>query len=218
MGSPTEVREERSFPGAKAPEERRALILRATIEIILERGFAGTRVQDIAQAAGTSTGLVLYHFGSLAGAMAAALQMAEDELHTHLTADLARLRSAPDKLVCLLRHSAGDVRADAEWRLWLEAWVRALHDDSIRAVRAEHEGRWRATLRSIIEEGSAAGVFTVADLDMTIDHLSALIDGLAVALSNHDRGMTTERFIDVCLAAARSLLHADLSARSTTDA
>ena len=38
---------------AKAPEERRELILRATVAVVRERGFAGTRVADIAEAAGT---------------------------------------------------------------------------------------------------------------------------------------------------------------------
>lgn len=196
---------------AKAPEERRALILRATIDVLLERGFAGTRVNDIAAAAGTSTGLVLYHFGSLAGAMAAALQMAEDEFHAELAEDLAGSDSASAKLLCLLRHSAGDVRADAEWRLWLETWVRALHDEAIRSVRATHEDRWRQALRAIIDEGIASGEFRTDDIEMSLDHLSALVDGLAVALSNHDRGMTTERFIAVCIAAARADLGADLA-------
>ncbi len=196
----------------KAPEERRALILRATIDLLLERGFAGTRVHDIAAAAGTSTGLVLYHFGSLAGAMAAALQLAEDEFHAALERDLSTMQSASEKLLCILRHSAGDVRADAEWRLWLETWVRALHDDAIRTVRATHEERWRSALRRIIEEGIATGEFLSADIDMSLDHLSALVDGLAVALSNHDRGMTTTRFIAVCIKAARADLGADIEA------
>jgi len=195
---------------AKAPEERRALILRATIEVLLERGFAGTRVNDIAAAAGTSTGLVLYHFGSLAGAMAAALQMAEDEFHAELAEDLAAADTASAKLHCLIRHSAGDVRADAEWRLWLETWVRALHDEAIRSVRATHEERWRQALRAIIEEGIASGEFRTDDIEMSLDHLSALVDGLAVALSNHDRDMSIERFIAVCTAAARADLGADL--------
>ena len=54
-----------------APEERRERILRATVEVVRTRGFAGTRVSDIAAAAGTSQGLILYHFQSLAGALGA---------------------------------------------------------------------------------------------------------------------------------------------------
>jgi AcrR family transcriptional regulator len=46
---------------AKAPEERRRRILAATVDVVRERGFAGARVADIAEAAGTSSGLVLYH-------------------------------------------------------------------------------------------------------------------------------------------------------------
>jgi hypothetical protein len=79
-------------------------------------------------------------------------------------------------------------------------------------VRATHEERWRSALRRIIEEGIATGEFLSADIDMSLDHLSALVDGLAVALSNHDRGMTTTRFIAVCIKAARADLGADIEA------
>jgi AcrR family transcriptional regulator len=71
--------------GSKDPEERRRRILAATIEVVRERGFAGTRVLDISAAAGTSPGLVLYHFGSLAGALAEALTFAEDTYYADLT-------------------------------------------------------------------------------------------------------------------------------------
>ena len=80
----------------KAPEERRRRILTATVDVLRERGFAGTRVTDIADAAGTSSGLVLYHFKSLEGALAEALTTLEDDFYAELAAELggtARRRS-----------------------------------------------------------------------------------------------------------------------------
>ncbi|HKO84637.1 MAG TPA: helix-turn-helix domain-containing protein, partial [Actinomycetota bacterium] len=41
---------------------RREEILRATCREVIARGFASTRVGDVAAALGVSTGLVFYHF------------------------------------------------------------------------------------------------------------------------------------------------------------
>ena len=45
-------------------EVRREEILRATVDEVTRLGFAHTRVADVAEALGISTGLVFYHFES----------------------------------------------------------------------------------------------------------------------------------------------------------
>ena len=63
----------RSQLAAKDPQERRRRILAAAIEVLEDKGFAGTRIADIAAVAGTSPALVVYHFKTLDGALAEAL-------------------------------------------------------------------------------------------------------------------------------------------------
>ena len=92
---------------AKAPEERRERILRATIAVVRERGFAGTRVTDIAAAAGTSQGLILYHFGSLAGAFAASLTLLEDEFYEELDRNLSEVVGPVPRLRHIAELGAG---------------------------------------------------------------------------------------------------------------
>ena len=45
-------------------EVRRDEILRATCDEVAKRGFARTRVADVAASLGVSTGLIFYHFES----------------------------------------------------------------------------------------------------------------------------------------------------------
>ena len=45
-------------------EERRTEILDVTCQVVIERGFAATRIADIAHKLGVSTGLIHYHFDS----------------------------------------------------------------------------------------------------------------------------------------------------------
>ena len=107
----------RAALAAKAPEERRERIMLATIAVVRERGFAGTRVADIALEAGTSQGLVLYHFGSLAGALAACLTMLEDEFYDDFAHHLAAEDGPVERLRFMAELAAGSSAAKSVLRL-----------------------------------------------------------------------------------------------------
>ncbi len=182
---------------AKAPEERRDRILRATVDVVRDRGFSGTRVADIAEAAGTSQGLILYHFQSLAGALNAALTLLEDEFYENLDRDLREQAGPVERLRHMADLAAGMGPAVGDWRLWLELWVRALHDDDARATRESLDRRWRSALREVISEGQATGDFDPMDPEASAIRLASLMDGLAIQLALGDRGMTAERLADL---------------------
>ena len=187
---------------AKAPEERRRRILAAVVSVLRERGYAGTRVADIATEAGTSPGLVLYHFSSLAGALTEALTQLEDTFYEDLERDLAATAGPVEKLRHMAELGAGSGPAVGDWTLWLELWVRALRDPSARAAREQLDRRWRTCLREVVDEGVAAGVFRTADAADATVRLASLMDGLAIQLALEDEGMTSERMQALWLASA----------------
>ena len=191
---------------AKAPEARRERILRSAVGVIRERGFAGARVSDIAEAAGTSQGLVLYHFGSLAQVLAQALTLLEDEFYADLDDDLRGEGSPSERLRRIAESSAGRGPTVGEWRLWLEIWVHALRDDDARATREALDTRWRAALHSLIEQGIDAGEFHPTDVGASVLRLTALMDGLAIQLALDDSHMTPELFTELWWNAACSEL------------
>ena len=180
--------------GSKDPEERRRRILAATIEVVRERGFAGTRVLDISAAAGTSPGLVLYHFGSLAGAMSEALTYAEDTFYANLDRDLDAAAGPIQRLRLMAELGAASSPAVGDWTLWLELWVRALRDETARATRLTLDRRWRTALRAVIDDGIRTGDFSPVDAASTTLRLASLMDGLAIQLALADPGMTPARF------------------------
>lgn len=187
---------------ARAPEERRRRILAATIDVVRERGFSGTRVTDIATAAQTSSGLVLYHFGSLASALTEALTYLEDTFYATLDAELVEATGPVDRLRRMAELGSGSGPAVGDWTLWLELWVRALRDETARAARESLDGRWRATLRGVIADGVRTGDFTVKDVSATTVRLACLMDGLAIQLALEDPGMSVNRFRRLWLDAA----------------
>jgi AcrR family transcriptional regulator len=194
----------------KAPEERRRRILVAAAEVLRDRGYAGTRVADIADAAGTSSGLVLYHFKSLEGTLAEALTALEDEFYAALEQDMEATVGPAERLRRMAALAAGGGPAIGDWALWLEIWVRALRTEAARATREQLDRRWRGVLRDVVEEGRAAGLFDPADVDDSVVRLASLMDGLAIQLALGDPGMTPGRMVELWLAAASLELGADL--------
>ncbi|MFM8350180.1 MAG: TetR/AcrR family transcriptional regulator, partial [Actinomycetales bacterium] len=168
-------------------------ILRSIVTVVRARGFAGTRVADIAIEAGTSPGLILYHFKSLDGALNAALTLLEDEFYEDLERDLREQLGPVERLRHMAELAAGMGPAVGDWRLWLELWVRALHDPGAAAVRASLDRRWRSVLREVITEGAAVGDFRPVDPDGAVIRLASLMDGLAIQLALDDEEMTPER-------------------------
>lgn len=196
---------------AKAPEERRRRILLAAVDVLRERGYSRTRVVDIATAAGTSSGLVLYHFKSLEGVLADALTTLEDDFYSDLERDLSATHGPVARLRHMGKLAAGAGPAVGDWSLWLEIWVRALRDAGARTTREALDRRWRAALREVIDEGVSDGVFNPVDPDAATVRLASLMDGLAIQLALADPDMTPARMTRLWLEAASLELGADLS-------
>ena len=193
--------------GAKAPEERRRRILAAAVQVLKEKGFAGARIADVAAAAGTSPALVVYHFSTLDGALAEALTSVEDAFYSELaqatdTSALGRLR-----LLGELGSQSGPTVGD--WSLWMEIWVRALHDEPARALRRTLEVRWRRALREVLDAGVADGSFHCEDLGAAVIRLAALMDGLAVQVALSDPDVPAQRMPRLWLEAAATELRVD---------
>ena len=68
---------------------RREEILRATCREVIARGFASTRVGDVAAALGVSTGLVFYHFTNKETLLGEAFRYAAGEDLDRLSATAA---------------------------------------------------------------------------------------------------------------------------------
>jgi AcrR family transcriptional regulator len=136
--------------GVTAAETRERL-LRAAADVFAQRGYDGTRVADIAAAAGVSNGAMYAHFASKA-------ELLVDALRTHgqrLLADLfvaEPSRSITDLLLVIGRRLP--LRRDARGYLIVEALVAARRDEDLAGPMRDYIGEradWLAELMRIAQ-------------------------------------------------------------------
>jgi AcrR family transcriptional regulator len=196
---------------------RREEILRATCREVIARGFASTRVGDVAAALGVSSGLVFYHFARKENLLGEAFRYAAEEHLDGLAATARGGGSALERLDRILRlyFPAG---SSAAWVLWIDAWSQALRDPELADISRQLDLRWKQTMAAVIAEGVAAGEFTCPDPDATAWRLTALLDGLGVQVTVH-KVAANGRLLDwVRAAAAAELgLHPDALASAERD-
>ena len=137
-----------------SPAETRQRLLAAAAEAFAERGYDGTRVADIASAAGVSNGALYAHFGSKAELLVAALR-------THGRKVLAEMLAAdPARPVTDLLLQAGRYlpqRPDARGYLVVEALVAARRDGEVAGPMQCYTAERADWLAGLIEAGQTAG-------------------------------------------------------------
>lgn len=170
----------------RKPEVRREEILAATVVEVERRGFAQTRVVDVAVALGISPGLVFYHFATKERLLTAALEYAVVSDLTRLDLALSRATSAADRLTAVLRLYAPQGKARG-WALWIDAWAAALRQPEMRRTIRRLDLRWQDALAVVIADGVAAGEFRCGDPRAAAQRLTALLDGLAIQATLHRR-------------------------------
>lgn len=142
--------------GVTAAETRERL-LRAAADVFAERGYDGTRVADIAAAAGVSNGAMYAHFASKADLLTGALRAHG----RRLLADL--LAADPDRSITELLLVIGRSlprRRDARGHLIVEALVAARRDEDVARPMRDYVGE---------RAGWLAGLMAVAQADGDID-------------------------------------------------
>lgn len=139
--------------GVTAAETRERL-LRAAADVFADRGYDGTRVADIAAAAGVSNGALYAHFDSKAELLVAAL----GAHGRRLLADL--LAADPDRSIAevflLAGRSLPHVR-DSRGNLIVEALVAARRDDDVARQMRDYIGERADWLAGLVTAAQQEG-------------------------------------------------------------
>ena len=121
-------------------------MLRAALEVISARGYADTRIADVAERAGVSPALVIYYFKTKDQLLTEAIRHYEDDWYAVGQQPDGRLASAAERLeefVAMSCLNEADPEPDSSWQLWLDFWAQAARNAEVASVRQKSDERWR---------------------------------------------------------------------------
>jgi len=180
-------------------------ILRTACDVIADRGLGNTRTADVARAAGVSQALMFYHFETKEKLLAQAFAWAAEQDLNRLEAILADDLPPLQKLRRILRWYAPS-SSSKSWSMWIDCWAESQRVPELEKVSRRLDLRWKEALSEVITLGVKDGEFICDDPTASAWRLIALIDGLAVQVTVHQRVLSRKQLLEwVRGAAAREL-------------
>lgn len=153
-------------------------MLRATQDLVRDRGLDAFTVEAVAAASGVAKTTIYRHFSSSDELLLAALSEIAGDVPDIDTGDV---RSDLVELMRLFTEigTRPDIR-----QIMTAVMLRAATDDEFNRLRLRHIAERKAPLRIVIQRGIASGLIDPA---IDIETVSALLEGPMIARVMHDR-------------------------------
>ena len=179
---------------ARTSEDKRDEILKAAIELVLEKGIADITMADVAARAEVSKGLVTYHFQTKETLFTQAWQQALRRLSDEVTEAVGDIEGTA-RLEGIYRASfRREEKEGLPWGFWLEYWALAARSPSLRNHHNEMVASMRESITRYLRAGMLAGDIR-QDINPSIIAViyHSLIYGLAVGVQLDAGEMTNAK-------------------------
>jgi len=194
--------QEPATAGPGIADQRRGQMLRAALEVISDRGFADTRISDIAERIGISPALVIYYFKTKDQLLTEAIRHYEDAWYAECMQRMDKLSTAVerlDELVAMTLLPEKDLEPDGNWQLWLDFWAQAARNPQVASTRRKSDERWREIIVSVVLAGQRAGEFAAIDPGPFAVFVSVLLDGLTIQIALDDPVVDPVSAYELCM-------------------
>jgi AcrR family transcriptional regulator len=183
-------------------DQRREQMLRAALEVIADRGYADTRIADVAERSGISPALVIYYFKTKDQLLTEAIRYLDNAWYADGQRRMAALPTAAariEEIVAMSCLPEADTEPHSSWALWLDFWALAAHNPEVAGLRQRDDERWRDIISSLVRSGQEAGEFREVDPSNFAVLLCSLLDGLAIQIGLDDPVVDPARAFELCM-------------------
>ena len=167
--------------------EKQVHMVRSAYRLMGERGVHRVSLQDIAEAAGVSKGLVPYYFKTKENLVLATMRWVLHQVAERIRQSMAGAETAEERLLAMLDVIFAEPEANRRFYV--------VYLDLVEYAAREHRfGQLSATFREVvnalyaevIRAGVAEGTFKVEDVDEAAAGMRALIEGVFVQWLQED--------------------------------
>jgi AcrR family transcriptional regulator len=176
-------------------------LLAAAVRAISRRGYAATRVADIAEEAGVAPATVHYHFKLRQEILVNALLWVHERGHSELERATAMIDDPLARVAVMIERTVpyhGALRD--EYLLEIDLWSQVRDHPELLEIWERYSNRWTRHVAAMIDEGIAAGVFSCnVDAAEIAERLVAMTDGLSAQAAIGAARMPAERVRGIVL-------------------
>jgi len=197
----------RGAPGTKngdvedlggAPTGRKKEILQCATQIIIDEGMTALTIRRVAEAAGVSTGLVLYHFATKEDLIAESWRLALFQARERILASVGDVQGrALMEAIFKFRFQDED-STNVPWIFWLEYWNHAARTEDLRVHHSQTFTLMQEMDLAQVRTAMAAGQIR-DDLDpgSIVDLYHAVFCGLIVKVVLDKESITGQRALEL---------------------
>jgi AcrR family transcriptional regulator len=184
--------------------KRRRELVAATSRLVARKGLANVTLRDVADAAGVTSGAVLYYYDGLDELFTAAYDRGVERFCAEREQAVAALEDPGARLALAIHLGVPESPDDSEIRILYELESVAFRDAACAALMSAYVERQVAMYAGILEAGAATGAFRLAgDARTVARNIVALEDGQGLyVLMDRDAPEDVERRILAYAAAA----------------
>jgi AcrR family transcriptional regulator len=186
-------------PRLRDQTQRRRELVSAASSLVTSKGLSAVRLRDVADAAGLTSGAVLYYYENLDELFTAAYDRAIDRFCRERERAIAGIADPAQRLAAAVRMAIPSGPDDHEIRLLYELEPVAFRDQACAALMSAYIERQAAMYTTILEVGAATDAFSLAHDARTIArNLISLEDGqgLYVLIGRDDPADVERRILD----------------------
>jgi AcrR family transcriptional regulator len=156
-------------------------IVRSAYHTMARHGSHRASLQDIADEAGVSKALLLYHFGSKDSLLLASMKWAVERTEQRIRERLAASTDAPDQISALIDAIFIGPEANRDFYLfYLDLIEHVARAPGFRPLSTMLDDIINGMYSEVIEAGVAEGAFTVSDISQAASDMRAMIEGTFV--------------------------------------
>ncbi len=138
-------------------------------------------MQDIADSAGVSKGVIHYYFRSKEDLFLSVFEKLISDLDSHIAVKVNRAKTPPQKICAIIAAVFEKVRENKKFQVvLLDFWTHSTKHPALRAANASQYARYRHLTKKIIAEGIKDGYFRDCEPDRVASALIGLIEGLVI--------------------------------------
>jgi AcrR family transcriptional regulator len=161
--------------------KRRGQIISAARQVFSSKGYDGATVEEIAETAGVSKGLIYNYFRSKEDILLATAEALMSRFEEHMERMSTAEATASDKILAAQHMHTGEMIKEWDFvQIMLEFWSESVRRPEIARPYAQMFRHARTYLETTIENGIASGEFRPVAAKEVASLMIAMADGLTI--------------------------------------